>query len=112
MVTGNTDFIHRNELDKAYLQHDVAYGKSKDLVKRTQSDKVLIDKASKIASDPNDGYQRGSTSMVYKFFDKKQKRSGISNELDYQLAEELHKPIIRKFKKTEVYLETIFQMLV
>ena len=113
MQTENTDFIYKNEPDKACFQHDMAYGKSKDLVKRTQSDKVLIDKASKIASDPKyDGYQRGSTSMVYKFFDKKQKRSGISNELDYQLAEELHKPIIRKFKKTEVYLETIFQMLV
>ena len=48
------------------------YGKSKDLVKRTQSDKVLRDKAFKIASDPKyDGYQRGLASMVYKFFDKK-----------------------------------------
>ena len=38
----------------------MAYGKSKDLVKRTQSDKVLKDKAFKIASDPkHDGYQRG-----------------------------------------------------
>ena len=40
----------RNELDKAYFQHDMAYGKTKDLVKRTQSDKVLKDKAFKIAS--------------------------------------------------------------
>ena len=31
----------------------MAYGKSKDLAKRTQSDKVLRDKAFKIASDPN-----------------------------------------------------------
>ena len=44
MQTGNTDFIHGNELDKACFQHDMAYGKSKDLTKRTQSDKVLIDK--------------------------------------------------------------------
>ena len=35
MQTGNTDFIYRNELDKAYFQHDMAYGKSKDLAKRT-----------------------------------------------------------------------------
>ena len=57
MQTGNTDFIYRNELDKACFQHDMAYGKSKDLVKRTQSDKVLEDKAFKIASNPNyDGY--------------------------------------------------------
>ena len=61
-----------NELDKACFQHDMAYGKSKDLTKRTQSDKVLRDKAFKIASDPKyDGYQRGLASMVYKFFDKK-----------------------------------------
>ena len=39
MQTGNTDFIYRNELDKACFQHDLAYGKSKDLAKRTQSDK-------------------------------------------------------------------------
>ena len=59
MQTGNTDFIHGNELDKACFQHDMAYGKSKDLTKRTQSDKVLIDKAFKIASDPKyNGYQR------------------------------------------------------
>ena len=47
--TGNTDFIYRNELDKACFQHDMAYGKAKDLVRRTQSDKVLRDKAFKIA---------------------------------------------------------------
>ena len=49
----------------------MAYGKSKDLVKRTQSDKVLRDKAFKIASDPKyDGYQRGLAPMVYKFLIK------------------------------------------
>ena len=41
MQTGNTYFIYKYELDKACFQHDMAYGKSKDLVKRTQSDKVL-----------------------------------------------------------------------
>ena len=104
MQTGNTDFIYRNELDKACFQHDMAYGKSKDLIKRTQSDKVLKDKAFKIANNPKyDGYQRGLASMVYKFFDKKSKGSGIINEPNYQLANELHKPIIRKFKKRKVY---------
>ena len=50
----------------------MAHCKTKDLVKRTQSDNVLKDKAFKIASDPKyDGYQRGLASMVYKFFDKK-----------------------------------------
>ena len=88
----------------------MAYGKSKYLIKRTQSDQVLKDKAFKIASNPNyDGYQRGLVSMVYKFFDKKSasldksKGSGIINEPNYQLANELHKPIIRKFKKRKVY---------
>ena len=104
MQSGNTDFIYKNELDKACFQHDMAYGESKDLVKRTQSDKVLRDKAFKIASDPKyDGYQRGLASMVYKFFDKKSKGSGITNEFNYQLANELHKPIIKKFKKIKVY---------
>ena len=60
MQTGNTDFIYKNELDKACFQHDMAYSKSKDLAKWTQSDKGLGDKAFKIASDPKyDGYQRG-----------------------------------------------------
>ena len=100
MKTVNTDFIYRNELDKVCFQHDMAYGKAKDLVRRTQSDKVLRDKAFKIASDTKyDGYQRGLASMVYKSFDKKSKGNGITNESSYQLANELHKPIIKKFKK-------------
>ena len=75
-------------------------------MKRTQSDKVLRDKAFKIPSSPKyDGYQKGLASMVYKCFDKKSSGSGfIANESNYQLAEELHKKIIRKFKKRKVYL--------
>ena len=104
MQTGNTDFISKNELDKACFHHDMAYGKSKDLVKRFQSDKFLRDKAFKIASDQKyDGYQRGLASMAYKFFDTKSSGSGITNELNYQLANELHKPVIKKFKKRKVY---------
>ena len=112
MQTGNTDFIYRNELDKACFQHDMAYGKSKDLVKRTQSDKVLRDKAFKIASDPKyDGYQRGLASLIYKFLDKKFSESGVDASLpnksttdpNYQLANELHKQIIRKFKRRKFY---------
>ena len=103
MQTRNTDFIYKNELDGACFQHDMANGKSKDLAKRTQSDEVLRDKAFKIASDPKyDEYQRGLASMVYKFFDKKSSRSGIT-EPNYKLANELHKPVIRKFKKRKVY---------
>ena len=94
MQTGNTDFIYKNELDKVCFQHDMAYGKAKDLLRRIQSDKVLRDKAFKIASDSKyDGYQRGLGSMVYKFFDKKSSGSGIVNEPNYQLANELHKSI-------------------
>ena len=50
----------------------MAHVKSKDLVKRTQSDKFLRDKAFKNVIDPNyDGYQRRLASTVYKFFNKK-----------------------------------------
>ena len=80
MQTGSADFIYKNELDKACFQHDMAYGKSRDLVKRTQSDKVFRDEAFKIVSDPNhDGYQRGLASVVYKFFGKKSSGNGIAN---------------------------------
>ena len=82
MQTGSTEFIYRNELDKACFQHDLAYKKTYlDLAKRTQSDKVVRDKAFKIASDPKyDGYQRGLSSMVYKFFDKTSSGSGVAAE--------------------------------
>ena len=74
------------------------FGKSKDLIKRTQLDKALKDKAFEIASDLKcDGYQRGLASMDYKFFDKNSEGSGIINEPNYQLENELHKSIIRKF---------------
>ena len=87
MQTRNTNFIYENELDKAYFQHDKAYGKSKDLVKKTQASKVLNNKAFKIATNPKYGaYQRGLASMVSKFFDRKSKGSGIINEPNYQLA--------------------------
>ena len=87
MQTGNTDFIYRNELDKACFQHDMAYGKSKDLAKRTQSDKVLRDKAFKIASDPKyDGYQRGLASIVYKLFEKKSNGGDVATDPNCHLA--------------------------
>ena len=41
--------------------------------------------------------------MVYKFFDKKSNGSGTANEPNYQLANELHKPIIKNFKKRKIY---------
>ena len=97
----DTNYIYKNELDKACFQHYMTYGDFKDLVKRTASDKVWWDKVFNIAKNPKyDGYQRGLASMVYKFFDKKTVGSGIDmNANNEKVAEELHKPIIRKFKK-------------
>ena len=80
MKKGNTDYTYKNDRVKACFQHDMAYGKYKDLNKRTQSDKVLRDKYFEIAINPKyDGYQRGLTSMVDKFFDKKSVGSGIKS---------------------------------
>ena len=101
--TGNTRYLYRNELNKAYFQHDAAYSDHKDLLNRTKSVKILSDKAYKIASNPKyDGYQKGLTSMVCKSFNKKPTGSGANNE-NLKLANELHKPIIRKFDKRKVY---------
>ena len=100
--TGDTRYIYRNELNKACFQHDFAYAYHKDLINRTEADKVLRDKAYDIASNPDyDGYQRGLASMVYKYFDKKSTGSGIASSSI--LADELHKPIIKKFNKRKVY---------
>ena len=104
--TGDTNYICKNELDKACFQHDTVCGDFKDLKRRTVSDNVLRDKAFNIAKNTKyDGYQRGLPSMVYKFFDKKSKGSGVNipSEFNEQLAEELHKPIIKNFKKRTVY---------
>ena len=113
--TGDSRYIYKNELDKVCFQHDMAYGDFKDLKKRTTADKVLRDKAFNIAKDPKyGGYQRGLASMVYRFFDKKTKGSGgtLANKSaiksipqNEQLAEELHKSIVRKFKIRKVYPE-------
>ena len=103
--TGDSGYIYRSELDKACFQHDMAYGDFKDLAKRKAADKVLRDKTFNITKDPKyDGYQRGLASMIYKFFAKKSSGSGVkSMPQNEQLAEELHKPIIRKLKARKVY---------
>ena len=106
--TGDTRYIYRNELDKACFQHDSAYADHKDLINRTKSDKFLRDKAYDIATNPEyDGYQRGLASMVYKFFHKKSMGSGIKRDTTKSssliLADELHKPVIKKFNKRKVY---------
>ena len=90
----------------------MAYGNFKVLKRRTFFDKVLREKAFNIAKNPKyDGYQRRLASMLYKFFDKKSKGSGTvnnnndnnnnkknnNNKQNVQLADELHKPIIKRF---------------
>ena len=98
-------YIYMNELDKACFIHDAAYSDSKDLTKRTIADKNLKNRAFDIAKDPKyDKYQRGLASMVYKFFHSKVSGSGAKLiPENKQLANELHKPIIRKFEKRKVY---------
>ena len=107
MQTGDTNYIYKNESDKACFQHDAAYSDSKDLAKRTAADKVLRDKAFKIANSPDyNWYERALASMVYGFFQKKASGGGlVKNEIkqNEKLAHELHKPIIRKLKKRKVY---------
>ena len=79
----------------------------KDLQRITFSDKILRDKAFNIAKNPKyDGYQTGLASMVCKFFDKKSKGSGVANneiKQNLQLTKELHKLIIRNFKKNTLF---------
>ena len=80
----------------------MAHGDFKDITRRTASDQVLRDKAFNIAKNPKyDRYQRGLASAVYKFFDKKTSGGSIKNEImsNKELAEELHKQLIRKFKE-------------
>ena len=116
--TGNTNYIHKNELDMACFAHDAAYSDSKDLTKRTVADKILRNKTFNIAKDSKyDEYQRGLASMSYKFFDKKSaslmdkstKGSSVTtltNKFSFpkqQLAKEFHNLVIRKFKKRKVH---------
>ena len=63
--TGDTNYVYKNEFDKACFVHNAAYSDSKDLTKRTVADKILKNKAFDIAKDPKyDGYQRRLASMV------------------------------------------------
>ena len=70
--TGDTNYIYKNELDKACFVHDAAYSDSKGLTKRTVADKILKNNEFDIAKDPKyDGYQRGLASMIYNFLTQK-----------------------------------------
>ena len=79
---------------------------NKDLISRTDPDKVFHDKAFNIAKNPKyDGYQCGLASWVFNFVDKKTSGGAIKNEImrNEELAKELHKPIIRKIEKRKVH---------
>ena len=117
--TGDTRLLYRNDFDKGCFKHDAAYAKYKDVENRLISDQKLRNSAYDIASNPKyDGYQRGLASMEYKFFDSKvapfDKKTMLGkghakhNSLERTennkiLAEELHKPAIKKFNKRKVY---------
>ena len=126
--TGDTRLLFRNELDKACFKHDAAYAKYKNVENRLISDQKFRNSAYDTASNPKyDGFQRGLASMVYKFFDStvapfdKKTMSGKGNaklmaepsalarsSLEHAgnnkiFAEELHKPVIKKFSKRKVY---------
>ena len=80
--TGNLKHLCRNELNKACFAHDAAYSDSKDLARRTVSDKNLKDRPYEIAKNRRlDGYQRPLASMIFKFFDKKT-GSGVILEMN------------------------------
>ena len=79
--------------------HDATYSDSKDLAKITILDKIFKDRAYEIARNCKyDGYQRALASMVYKCFDKK---TGSGVNVNEQLAEELHEPLIKKIQENK-----------
>ena len=96
---GNLKYIYKNQLDKACFALDAAYSDSKELARKTISDNILKDRAYEIAINSKyDGYQRRLASMVHIFFEKKtglRKKASVTDKL----AQELHKPVIKKFKR-------------
>ena len=75
--TGDTSYIYKNEFDKAFFQHDMAYWDFKDLTIRTASDKVLRHKPFNIDKNPQyDGCKKGLASVIYKFLIKSRKVAG------------------------------------
>ena len=90
MQTGKTDYIYKNDLDKAYFQHDMAYDKLKDLTKRTQSDKVLRDKFLKLQVIQNmTDIKRDLLQSYTSYLIKESKGSGVNFMSNQQLEKEL-----------------------
>ena len=112
MQTGNTDFIYINELDKACFQHDMAYSKSKDLTRRTESDKVLRDKDLKLQVIQNmidikeDQFQQSTSFLMERVLIEILKPSQIIN-LQMNFTDRLLKNL--RNKKFIPLLETIFR---
>ena len=76
----------------------------KDLTRRTAYNKILRNKVFNLAQNLKYyGYQKSLASMVYDFFERKTSGSDIKNISNKELAEELHKPIIRKVNKRKVH---------
>ena len=102
--TGDLNYIYQSELDKASFTHDAASSdldSDKDLVKRIISDRILRDRAYENAKNSKcDGYKKILRSLEYKIFDKKIGSGASVNEV---LAQTLHKPVIKKFRKRKVY---------
>ena len=87
--------------------------------KRIASDRVICDKAFSVDKNAKyDEYQRGLAPVIYKYFDKMSSganpscsvvmhtnKSAFKNEViaNQQLAEILHKPVVRKFEKRKLY---------
>ena len=89
----NLKHLYRNELNKSCFAHAAEYSDGKDLAKRTISDKILKNRAYEIAGNRGyDGHQRALASTAYTFFDKK---TGSEMSVNEQVAEELHKPVIK-----------------
>ena len=90
-------------MDKVCFSHDAVYSEYKDLAERTISDKILKDKSYETAWNRTyDWYQRPLANMAYEFFHKE---TGSRISLNEQLAEELHKPVIKKFQKKKSICE-------
>ena len=103
--TGDSWYISENELDKSCVPHDMAYGDFKDLTRRTASDKILRDKAFNIAKNPNMiNINVDFLQWFISFLAKKTSGGTVKNEIMYneELAEKLHKLIIRTFKKRKL----------
>ena len=101
--TGELNYVYKNKLNKVCFAQDTAYTNSKNLAKRTVSDKVLKNKAYEVALNPKyDGYQRRLPSMAYKCFDKKI-GSGMSANVNEVLPQELHKLLTKNSKRIKLY---------